>query len=123
MSAEQQYRRPVYIPSWEGRVFVNQTPDHTSDPGLKQLAHPQVEGEEAGDFTDEIPTEVLGEEELIDVSMSPSMISGITPGEIDILHTSSLSHEVICLPEGGYSIVGSKHFSQVERTDRAEEGY
>ncbi len=107
MSAEQKYRRPIYIPPWEGRVFVTQTPDHTSDPGLKRLGRPQVEEEE----------------ELIDVSMSPSMISGITPGEVDNLHMSTESPQDRFLPEGGFSIVGPDYLSQVGRADRAEEGY
>lgn len=123
MSAEQQYRRPIYIPPWDGRVFVNQTPDHTSDPGLKRLAQPQVEGEEMGDLTDEIPTEVLGEEELIDVSMSPSMISGVTQGEVSNLHTNTKSPQDLFLPEGGFSVVSPDYLSRVGRADRAEEGY
>lgn len=92
---------------WGGRVFRKQIPEQSEHRGLKQLGKsPDGNGQS-----------------LVDLSMAPSLISGITRDEIDTLSEASSIPPEYSLPEGGYSEVGPDYLSRVDRANRAEEGY
>lgn len=92
---------------WEGRVFRQQTPEKSEHRGLRQLGKsPDGNGQP-----------------LVDLSVAPSLISGITEDEINTLSEASSMPPECSLPEGGFSIHGADYLSRTRRSDRVEEGY